>query len=73
MTEALARVDAAGAPPIVLIGDAPYYARFGFAAAPLGWQVPGPVDRTRLLVRGGEGLPGRAALAAATPPRRIAA
>ena len=73
MTEALARVDAAGAPPVVLIGDAPYYARFGFAAAPLGWQVPGPVDRTRLLVRGGEGLPGRAALAAATPPRRIAA
>ena len=29
--------------PQVLIGDAPYYGRFGFAEAPRGWTLPGPV------------------------------
>jgi predicted N-acetyltransferase YhbS len=54
MTEVLARADAAGLPPMLLIGDAPYYGRFGFRAeATQGWQVPGPVDRARLLLRGG--------------------
>jgi predicted N-acetyltransferase YhbS len=59
MQAALAAADAAGAPPILLIGDAPYYGRFGFAAdATAGWQVPGPVDRARLLLRGSaHGLP----------------
>jgi predicted N-acetyltransferase YhbS len=53
MTEVLARADAAGLPPMLLIGDAPYYGRFGFhAGATQGWQVPGPVDRARLLLRG---------------------
>ncbi|KPL67071.1 GCN5 family acetyltransferase [Erythrobacter sp. SG61-1L] len=39
--------------PQVLIGDADYYGRFfGFSAAPTGgWQVPGPYERDRLLVR----------------------
>ncbi|HYD25046.1 MAG TPA: N-acetyltransferase [Croceibacterium sp.] len=37
--------------PQVLIGDAPYYARFGFVEAPRGWQCPGPWDPERLLVR----------------------
>lgn len=38
--------------PQVLIGDAPYYARFGFTEAPRGWQCPGPWDPARLMVRG---------------------
>lgn len=38
--------------PQVLIGDAPYYGRFGFVEAPRGWQCPGPWDPARLLVRG---------------------
>lgn len=38
--------------PQVLIGDAPYYGRFGFTEAPRGWQCPGPWDPERLLVRG---------------------
>jgi predicted N-acetyltransferase YhbS len=42
-----------GAPlPQVLIGDAPYYGRFGFVEAPSGWTCPGPWDPARLLVRG---------------------
>ncbi|RIV91516.1 N-acetyltransferase [Aurantiacibacter xanthus] len=38
--------------PQVLIGDAPYYGRFGFVAAPTqGWTIAGPYDKDRLLVR----------------------
>ena len=38
--------------PQVLIGDAPYYGRFGFIAAPTqGWSLPGPYEKDRLLVR----------------------
>jgi predicted N-acetyltransferase YhbS len=38
--------------PQVLIGDGPYYRRFGFSAAPAsGWRCPGPWDPERLLVR----------------------
>lgn len=40
--------------PQVLIGDAPYYGRFGFVEAPRGWTCPGPWDPARLLVRGAE-------------------
>lgn len=59
MHSALGAADATGAPPVLLIGDEPYYGRFGFsAAATAGWQLPGPVDRARLLLRGGAGLPG---------------
>ena len=39
--------------PQVLIGDAPYYGKFGFTEAPRGWRCPGPWDPQRLLVRGG--------------------
>ena len=73
MTEALARVDGAGGPAVVLIGEAPYYARFGFRVAPTDWRLPGPVDRARLLVRGGDGLPGHGTLAPAGPALRVAA
>jgi predicted N-acetyltransferase YhbS len=53
MNAALAAADAAKAPPLLLIGDAPFYGRFGFsAAATAGWQLPGPVDHARLLLRG---------------------
>jgi predicted N-acetyltransferase YhbS len=38
--------------PRVLIGDAPYYGRFGFTEAPRGWRCPGPWDPARLLVKG---------------------
>ena len=42
-----------GAPPLpqVLIGDEPYYGKFGFTQAPRGWNCPGPWEPERLLVR----------------------
>ncbi len=36
---------------ILLVGDAPYFGRFGFAAA-AGVRLPGPVDSRRVLWRG---------------------
>ena len=58
------------APPQVLIGDAPYYARFGFSSAPPSWRCPGPFDLARLLVRGAETavLPREGMLGPWTPP-----
>ncbi|MFC4292310.1 GNAT family N-acetyltransferase [Sphingorhabdus arenilitoris] len=50
-----AMVDAAmleGNPPMVMIGDAEYYGRFGFSAAETaGWNLPGPFEQNRLLLR----------------------
>jgi predicted N-acetyltransferase YhbS len=40
-----------GSLPQVLIGDEPYYGKFGFGEAPRGWQCPGPWEPERLLVR----------------------
>ena len=41
-----------GDPPMVMVGDAEYYGRFGFSAdATAGWQMPGPWESHRLLVR----------------------
>jgi len=58
MAAALGAIDPAAPLPQVLIGDAPYYGRFGFVEAPRGWHCPGPWDPARLLVRGGvDGLP----------------
>ncbi|MFC3100872.1 N-acetyltransferase [Altererythrobacter lauratis] len=38
--------------PQVLIGDAPYYGRFGFSADYTGgWTLPGPWEKDRLLLR----------------------
>ena len=43
---------AAGFPLVLLVGDEPYFARFGYAAAPARHVVlPGPVDQRRVLVR----------------------
>ncbi len=54
-----ALIEAAGGIPMTMIGDPEYYGRFfGFTAdATRGWQVPGPVDRHRLLARNAAGLP----------------
>lgn len=58
VTASLGAVDPVAPLPQVLIGDAPYYARFGFTEAPRGWQCPGPWEAERLLVRGDvRGLP----------------
>lgn len=39
--------------PLMLVGDAPYYQRFGFTAERTGgWRMPGPYDQARLLSRG---------------------
>ncbi len=50
---ALAAADAEQVGALVLIGDPEYYGRFfGFSAdATEGWDVPGPVERRRLLAR----------------------
>jgi predicted N-acetyltransferase YhbS len=60
---ALAAAQAAGEPGVLLVGDGPYFARFGFEASPAkGVRMPGPVDQRRVLVRAfadlGEGLVG---------------
>ena len=40
-----------GEESIILVGDAPYYGRFGFEKVPHGsMRMPGPVDPQRLLV-----------------------
>jgi predicted N-acetyltransferase YhbS len=50
MLEAMRRARELGYKLIILVGDLPYYARAGFAVAPLGQIVmPGPVDPARLL------------------------
>jgi predicted N-acetyltransferase YhbS len=41
-----------GNPPLMMIGDPEYYSRFGFSAAETGgWQLPGPWEASRLLLR----------------------
>ena len=50
MRAAIGRARRDGHRSIVLVGDAPYYARFGFdPALTLGLDLPGPVDRARFL------------------------
>lgn len=51
-----AAVDALGEGPILLVGDPPYFARFGYSAeATSGVRLPGPVDPRRVLARGAKG------------------
>ncbi|MXN65780.1 GNAT family N-acetyltransferase [Stappia sp. GBMRC 2046] len=50
MRTALNRAAVAGHSAVVLVGDAPYYGRFGFSSAlTLGLDLPGPVERERFL------------------------
>lgn len=50
--EGLTRARALDYRLVVLVGDLPYYARFGFVPAPPGQiELPGPVDPARLLAR----------------------
>ena len=50
MGQGLAKAKAAGYRLVVLVGDLPYYERFGFQQVPVGQIVlPGPVDPHRLL------------------------
>ena len=50
MQQALAAARARGHAAVILLGDAPYYARFGFSAAKTGeLLLPGPFERDRLL------------------------
>ncbi|MGY2051155.1 GNAT family N-acetyltransferase [Methylobacterium sp. JK268] len=63
MRDALARATALGHRAVILVGDAPYYARFGFTPEAVGalW-LPGPYARERFL--GLELVPGALAGAA---------
>jgi predicted N-acetyltransferase YhbS len=50
MREALWRAAIGGHKAVLLVGDAAYYARFGFEASFTSeLELPGPVDRTRFL------------------------
>jgi predicted N-acetyltransferase YhbS len=50
MDHALAAAKARGHRAVLLLGDAPYYARFGFSADKTGeLSLPGPFERDRLL------------------------
>jgi predicted N-acetyltransferase YhbS len=50
ITRALAAAKARGHRAVILLGDAPYYARFGFSTAKTGeLSLPGPFERDRLL------------------------
>ena len=50
ISHALAAAKARGHRAVILLGDAPYYARFGFSAQKTGeLSLPGPFERDRLL------------------------
>ena len=50
MNHAIAAAKAAGHDSILLVGDAPYYTRFGFSQSlTRSLHLPGPVDRARFL------------------------
>lgn len=52
MNEAIAAAQAGGTSLVVLVGDDPYYGRFGFKVVPAGQiAFPGPVNPARLLAR----------------------
>jgi predicted N-acetyltransferase YhbS len=82
MGEALARAGASGHRAVLLVGDAPYYARFGFSRRhTLGLRLPGPVEADRFLgleltpgalagVEGAVGATGAIDLAARRRPHR---
>jgi predicted N-acetyltransferase YhbS len=50
MRHAIAEAKLRGHASIILVGDAPYYARFGFSPGPVAdLHLPGPVERQRFL------------------------
>jgi predicted N-acetyltransferase YhbS len=50
MDHALAAAKTRGHRAVILLGDAPYYARFGFSGVKTGeLSLPGPFERDRLL------------------------
>jgi predicted N-acetyltransferase YhbS len=50
MDHALAAAGARGHRAVILLGDAPYYARFGFSGERMAaLSLPGPFERDRLL------------------------
>ena len=57
MQEALVHAETLGHRAVILVGDEPYYQRFGFSAEPAAnLHMPGPFERHRLLAR--EFVPG---------------
>jgi predicted N-acetyltransferase YhbS len=59
LVEGMAAARAASIHAVLLVGDQPYYARFGFNRVPPGHiEMPGPVDPARLLLA--ELVPGTA-------------
>jgi predicted N-acetyltransferase YhbS len=81
MDHALAAATARGHRAVILLGDAPYYARFGFSVQKTAeLSLPGPFERDRLLglelhegaLDGARGMivPTGAAVAKASPVRR---
>jgi predicted N-acetyltransferase YhbS len=57
IAEGMANAKAAGLKLCILVGNEPYYGRFGFVALPRGQiELPGPADPTRML--GAEFVPG---------------
>ena len=50
MTHALNMAKVLGHTSVLLVGDEPYYSRFGFTRNPVAeLHLPGPVDRNRFL------------------------
>ena len=72
INESLADMKRADIKLVVLVGDAPYYGRFGFRAVPLAQIVfPGPVDPQRILaleLSDGALAGYRGVIAGVTPP-----
>lgn len=78
LNQALAAARARGHEAVILLGDAPYYVRFGFSAEKTGaLMLPGPFERDRLLaiefqagsLDGAEGM--IVPTGAALPKRRV--
>ncbi|HLW92575.1 MAG TPA: N-acetyltransferase [Roseiarcus sp.] len=73
MREALWRAATRGHKAVLLVGDAPYYARFGFEASlTRELDLPGPVDRERFLAFEIEGGALKGASGMVTATGRIA-
>jgi predicted N-acetyltransferase YhbS len=78
MNRALAAAEIRGHGAVILLGDAPYYARFGFSALKTGdISLPGPFERDRLLgleLRDGalDGISGMIVATGAPAPKKAA-